>query len=409
MDSRGDTTVVWTRYDTESATAYIETSTRTTSTGEFTEPTTIWTAPSSYEEASKIQPKIAMDSSGETTIAWASHEGVRISTGPPGGPFGKAIGLHNPLVTEDGPAVVMDSRGDAVAVWELKSEASGRFALGSTAPAGEAFGTPVYISSAGLSMPEIPSSPLSVAIDSHGDAASAWVADEGEHEVVQVAGYQAQGPRLDALLAPSEGQMDSALAFSVSPLSVWSTVASTTWSWDDGTPDTTGTTVTHTFEASGTYQITVRASDAFGNTTTTTHIITIQTAPLTTHTPTPTQNTTQASPRLPHTTTPRSVVSTFTPLFATRASTNGQTLGLLVQIAAIRGVHTGEKIVIRCIAGCRSKLHETIHIRHHNTHSTIPITPPLVLNSSTRIEIQLSAPGHSTRYVQYRFNHTKRA
>jgi hypothetical protein len=53
--------------------------------------------------------------------------------------------------------------------------------------------------------------------------------------------------------------------FSVSPLSVWGIVASTNWSWGDGSPTTPGTSVTHTYAAPGNYQVTVGSTDALGN------------------------------------------------------------------------------------------------------------------------------------------------
>jgi hypothetical protein len=102
-------------------------------------------------------------------------------------------------------------------------------------------------------------------------------------------------------------------------------------------------------------------------------------------------------------------VSAFTPLFATRASTGGSTLGLLVAITEVGGARRGDTIVVRCIAGCQHTLHETRHVRrHNNAHGTIAITPPLVLHRSTRIEIDLLERGHIARYVQYRFVRTRR-
>jgi hypothetical protein len=404
MDSRGDTTVVWGRYEEAHELETTEVSTRTAGSESFEEPVVIYSKPSSEVEARTTQYKVAMDGAGDTTIAWASHfSGMRVSTRPAGGSFSEAIVLSSPNLVAEQAAVAMDEQGDSVVAWAGAGEA-GHFPLGSTKPAGGAFSTPVFLSSTGdLASPEIGLiSPVSVAIDAQGDAVSAWMSSNGTRDVFQVAGYQATGPELEALEAPAEGQTDTALAFSVSPLSLWSTIASTTWSWGDGSTNTSGTSVTHAFNAPGAYHVSVSATDAFGNLTNATRTITIQASPAIHVNPKTTLIPPKSKPKARE-----AVVSAFTPLFVTKAEIGGSTLGLFVGIASVGGARPGDTIVVRCIAGCQRPLHEIVHVRkHHHSHRTISISPPLLVYRTTRIEIDLLAHGRVARFVQYHFVRT---
>ncbi len=406
MDSHGDTTVVWAGYDAEHTANTIEASTRTALTREFETPAILSSTPSSGEETSKIQPKVAMDAMGDTTVGWASTGGIKIDKRPAGGSFSKPIELlSNPLVTESFPIVAMDDRGDGTVVWaQTGIDEGSSFLLASTESAGGTFGSPAFISQgSGLLTPEDLSPPISLAMDSHGDAVTVWMSSGSERDGVQVAGYQAGGPQLESLQTPAEGQAGAGLTFSVFPLSVWSTVASTTWSWDDGSPDTSGTSATHVFNAPGTYHVSVSATDALGNITNATRTITIQAPPAIPINPKPTPTPPRPKPKAP-----KAIVSAFTPLFATKAAIGGSALGLFVGIAAVRGARAGDTIVVRCTAGCQRPLHEVVHVRkHHNTRGTITISPPLLVSRTTIIEVELLAPGHVARFVQYHFIRTR--
>jgi hypothetical protein len=389
MNSDGATTAAW--EDGE----LIETSTKPAIDGSFETPIAL-----SGGEL-QAQPVVAMDASGDTAVAWSAGELVLIATRSAGGSFSTPVelGLGKTLSP---PVLTMDAQGDGVVAWVNSED----LAEGSTQPAGGAFDaptrlatTPIYVSATE------PSHSISVAMDSKGDVASAWIGTEGTKQFVEVAGYQSGGPSLEALQAPTEGQIGAPLAFSVSPLSVWSTVTSTTWSWGDGSPDTSGTTVTHVFAAPGTYQVSASATDALGNVTNATRTVTIQAPPtLGPDATKPTPISPKSRPKAQE-----AVVSAFTPLFATRASTGGDSLGLLVGVPTVKGVRAGDTIVIRCTAGCRRPLYETVRIRrHHHTQDTIAISPPLVVRRTTRIEIELLAPGRLARFVQYQFVRTPR-
>jgi hypothetical protein len=417
MDSHGDTTVVWTRK--ENATNIIEASTRIGLNSSFETPVVLASSPSEENEIA-IHPKVAMDAAGDTTVAWALHGGMRMETRPAGGSFGKVIELlKSSIYSESLPEIALDSRGDGMVVWWETTPFQGSNSLGSAMLAGGTFGVPAYLPMASANPP---SSPASLAMDSQGDAVSASVSSDDEKDDVQVAGYQAGGPWLEALQTPTKGVAGATLAFSVSPLSVWSTVASTTWSWGDGSPEASGTSVTHVFSAPGTYHVEVSATDALGNVTSATRTITIQ-APPVIQPETQIQPETHSQPeahgqsethiqstkQTPRITVPvpKTAVSSFTPLFATRASTGGDTLGLLVGIPTVKGARKGDTIVVRCLAGCKRPLHEIVHVREHR-NTAITVSPPLAVLQNTRIEIELLAPEHLARFVLYDFVRTSR-
>jgi PKD repeat protein len=393
MNAHGETTVVWEKQKA------IEVSTRKGIAESFETPLAL---PS---EVRGVQPKVAMDAAGDITVA-CSESGLTVVTRSAHGSFGSPVEFNLSDGSNPTPAeLAMDDQGNGAVVW-ADSGINGSFAEGSTKPAGGTFGAPVYLSSGFLYVATELTQPISVAMDSRGNVASAWIGTEAAKQIVEVAGYQSSGPSLEALQTPTEGEAGTALAFSVTPQSVWSTVASTTWSWGDGSPDASGTSVTHAFKAPGAYQVSVSATDALGNLTNATRTITIQASPANHTNPNP--NPTPAPPQ-PKPKAAEAAVSAFTPLFATRASTGGSSLGLLVGIPAVKGARAGDTIVVRCTAGCQRPLHEIVHVRkHHDAGDTIAISPPLPVYRTTRIEIELLAPGHVARFVQYHFIRTTR-
>jgi large repetitive protein len=68
---------------------------------------------------------------------------------------------------------------------------------------------------------------------------------------------------------PTEGVVNQIMTFSISPNF---SNAIITWDWNDGTPEGTGSTVTHTYTSAGTYNITVTITDPITNQTETKNI-----------------------------------------------------------------------------------------------------------------------------------------
>ena len=406
IDGQGDSTVVWSGSIVEPATDTVEVSTRSRGE-EFTSPLTLFNVPPpSLEGSYLMEPKVAMDAAGDTTVAWASPEGIRVATRSAGGVFEKPTKLlTNPLVTESSPAVSMDEEGSRTIVWVQDGfndfETS---LLGSATTLGEPLDEPLFISQEGYVFTPERTAPLSLAMDSHGDAVTSWVSHYNEQDYIQVAGYQAGAPSLESLQEPSEGQVGVPLEFSVSPASAWSEVTSTTWSWGDGSADSLGATAGHVYSEPGVYTVAVDATDALGNVASTTRTVTIRSATsgMTGETSTKGPKISSTAKSHPEASVPETV-SAFTPYFATRASTGNNTIGLLEEVAEMQGAQAGDTLVVRCSTSCERPLHKVTKVKARKPRGKLLILPPFPLRQSTRIEIELLAKGRVTRFVEYRF------
>jgi hypothetical protein len=91
----------------------------------------------------------------------------------------------------------------------------------------------------------------------------------------------------------------------------------------------------------------------------------------------------------------------FKPLFVTRAG-RGQALGTFNGLGDVVGARPGGILRVLCVRGCARRLKVA---RRVPQRGSLKITLPhaLALRRSTRIELQLTAPGFVTRYQRYRF------
>ena len=97
-----------------------------------------------------------------------------------------------------------------------------------------------------------------LAVDAEGDAVTAWEETNG----AAASGFDAAGPRFDALSLPSGGSV----AFSAAATDNWSGPPGISWVFGDGT-GASGAGVSHAYGAPGTYTATATATDAVGNAT----------------------------------------------------------------------------------------------------------------------------------------------
>jgi plastocyanin len=206
-------------------------------------------------------PGIAVDGQGDAVAVWAWEFGDNIQAA-----FRPAEGTWQAPVNISGedassPQVAFDGQGDALAAWDSSSGA----VQAAFKPAGGAWEAPVNIGHGGG--PQI-------AFDGQGDALAAWAAESG----IQAVGYVGAGPRLNSLSVPTTGVVGQPVTFSVAPLDEWSVLGETSWGFGDGA-STIGTSVTHTYTAAGTYEVTLRSADTLGNVTTGVGEITIAPAP----------------------------------------------------------------------------------------------------------------------------------
>ncbi len=270
----GQAAVVWQRGLTAPP-YHIEASTSAGPADLLSVPTTISPAASNNET-----PAVAVGGDGQVVAAW-QHFGAtsveEVASGHAGGSFEASVEASASGSFGD-PQVASDAAGDAVLAW-----------------GGSAFGTEdleAVTRSAGgtLSSPVVLSAPeekvdygifdniaaASVGMDGAGDAVVGWE-HAADHSVIARV-YDVSPPTVTPSVPASAiaGQPVRLTAAAGDP---FSSVTATTWSFGDGgTAD--GATLTHTYASSGTYTVTVWATDAAGNTASASRQLTVQAAPV---------------------------------------------------------------------------------------------------------------------------------
>jgi hypothetical protein len=194
------------------------------------------------------EPRVAIDEQGDAVVVWARGEGeTQAASKPSGGAWQTPVDLSLPGTSDGDAQVAFDGQGNALAVWDGEDGT----VQSAFKPAGGEWQAPVDIGHGGGPQ---------VAFDERGDALAAWVGTDG----IQTAGYVATGPVLNDVSIPATGTVGQPLTFSVSPFDVWSVLGETSWSFGDGSSGS-GASVTHTYTAPGTYEVTLRSADTLGN------------------------------------------------------------------------------------------------------------------------------------------------
>jgi hypothetical protein len=224
------------------------------------------------------EPDVAVDEQGNAIVVWGRAFGVQAAFRAAGGTWQAPVDLSTPFESASNPRVVFDVQGNVIAVWSLQPSIGAPNIIQSAfKPAVGAWQAPVDLSDESHSAYE-----PQVAFDGQGDAVAVWNGEGG----IQGAGYAAAGPHLNSLSIPTEGTVGQPIAFSVSPLDVWSVPGETSWSFGDGA-SASGTSVTHTYTVPGTYTVTLHSTDELGNGTSTGGKVTIAPAVTTAPTPSP--------------------------------------------------------------------------------------------------------------------------
>lgn len=225
----------------------------------------------------KLQdPTAAVEASGGAVLAWVSEgEGpaaIETATAAPDDGWTQPATIATPGGHLGSLGLKIDPAGDALLGW-WRFVGSGPESSVQTVdrPEGEAWG-PVQNVATGDGIPQEPR----FAIDPDGDAVAIWHRFRAS---VQAAGFDAAGPRLRDLTVPGLGVVGSPLSFSVAPLDTWSGVASTTWNFGDG-HRTGETSASHAYAKPGAYEVRVTSTDAVGNTSTASRMVSIKSTPI---------------------------------------------------------------------------------------------------------------------------------
>jgi PKD domain len=335
----GEATVVWTQSLTIDD-RVIQAAVRPAG-GAFGDPETL-----SSEDADAAEPQVAVNAAGMAAATWYEETAtietdVRAATRTPDGTWSPAEDVSAPGEHNDSPDVVVDSTGTSTVVW-TRSEAGqpGHLLHYSSRPAGEPWSAPQDLTppETGLSFNEvalaidpsdritavydvlaggsvvtastrapgepwgagIPLSPsgdgfvseAEVAMDDAGQATVIWLRSESPPGyVVETRTLDTQGPLATGLSLPA-ATVGAPVTLSWPAVDAWSPIASVAWSFSDGGTGS-GSSVTRTFAAVGSYAVSVTATDAVGNATTLTGTVVISPPPPITP---PTTPTTPATP-----------------------------------------------------------------------------------------------------------------
>ena len=207
---------------------------------------------------------VGLDSQGNAVAVWSRKfpgggdpEAVQTAARAAGGPSWTPLGTFSePGTALTEPVLAVSESGSAVAAWRRGIE---RIDGAGRAPGGP-FGASQALSE-GAGNPVFPD----VAMDPAGNGAAAWERLAPPDTRVEVAGYDGAGPQLGGLSIPTGGDTGQSLAFSVTPIDVWSPVQSIDWSFGDGST-ASGPEVTHSYErVGGSFAVGVAAADSLGN------------------------------------------------------------------------------------------------------------------------------------------------
>ena len=116
---------------------------------------------------------------------------------------------------------------------------------------------------------------------------AAWSGYSDEAGTLRSRAYDVDGPLVNALSIPASGTAGTPVAFSVTAIDAWSAVTSVAWTFGDGASGS-GSSVTKTYGAPGTYPVSVTATDAVGNATTLTGSVVVTPSPVVVVVPKPT-------------------------------------------------------------------------------------------------------------------------
>jgi len=221
-------------------------------------------------------PAIAVDDQGNATAVWTAPWGVQARVLPRGGESWEALqidALAGDYVSDDpSPVIAFGPRGDLVVAWPRRGNRTCGVLDATVRPAGGAFGpaTEVFGSDGGSGCS------FDIAVDPQGNATViAWTIDRRlTTSSVEAVGYDAAGPKLQAVSVPLTGQVGKRLRVSVRAVDVWSKVASTHWRFGDGSSEN-GSRASHVYRRSGNYRVAVTSTDTLGNSSTTTRTVTI--------------------------------------------------------------------------------------------------------------------------------------
>ena len=233
-----------------------------------------WQPPADISASGQLaeHPQVAVDPQGNAAAVWdrsnAGNTIVQAARLPAGAAaWQSAANLSGPGQNATAAQIAADAQGDLTAVWQ-RSDGANTIVQAAVDLAGGAWQAATNLSAAG----ENAENPA-VAVDPRGNATAVWDRSNGTDTIAQAAGLDA-GPLIFATI-PATGTVNRPVTFTAGPVGVWSPIVSDPqWAFGDGTMSA-ARSVAHSYASPGPYTVTVSAADGVGNVTTQAGEITI--------------------------------------------------------------------------------------------------------------------------------------
>jgi hypothetical protein len=117
-----------------------------------------------------VTPAVAMDRRGDAVAVWEGPTGIRASSQPAGKSWQAPVTISGPGSPPSVPALAMDPQGDALAVWQRRAANGFEEIQAASRRAGESWQAPITLSENALTQER-----LQTAMDARGDAFVVWV------------------------------------------------------------------------------------------------------------------------------------------------------------------------------------------------------------------------------------------
>jgi hypothetical protein len=228
---------------------------------------------------SAADPAVAIDTNGNAVAIWqgpgTSGQVLRAAVRPPGGgwsPSKEVSAEEEGFISYDLEA---HASAGVVATWTRKLGPMAYGVQAAVRPPGGGWSEPEDLSAGGenAGLPDLE-------FDGAGNAIAIWGREVGVNDyVVQGAGYDFTGPRLNDLRIPATGTEGAPVSFAVSPFDLFA-LGATSWAFGDGSQAASGNSVSHVYNEPGRYPVTVTAFDGGGNASTQTTTIAIAPGPI---------------------------------------------------------------------------------------------------------------------------------
>jgi hypothetical protein len=212
-----------------------------------------------------MDPAIVLDPQGNATASWEIVNDppptidLRTATRPAGGSWS----APGPIVSIAGdtadPELRLNAMGDALAVFKRDTTTSVTGVLQfATRPFAGPWGSPQDLT--GNTTVDDPR----IAMDPKGHATVIFATDDGSTLKIQTRVYDPVAPTLSAVQIPGNGTVGRTLNFSAAATDAWTPSPTLSWNFGDG-QTAEGPSVSHAFNAGGSFNVTVTATDSVGN------------------------------------------------------------------------------------------------------------------------------------------------